>query len=208
MQLIKVDIPEQVILDLDKFAPYRIGTWLHHIRRYEFAANFLRTTDAVLDVCCGSGYGSHIMKSVAQKVTGVDRNKTAINFAKAKYPECEFVEHNVLVYQYSNSYNLYSNSYNVITMFESLDHLDKISGIKLIKALANICQDMMFLSLPQDQKLGINPYHLAEWSDTELKELLEQHFRRVVLFGQSWVSGQIYFPYEERRSITVFWASK
>jgi len=62
----------------------------------------------------------------------------------------------------------------------------------------------MFLSLPQDQKFETNPHHLAEWTDIELKKELEKYFSRVMLFGQSWATGSIYYPYEERRSITVF----
>ena len=194
-------VAEQAIINLDAFKECSLETTLHHIRRYQFVTNCLRPDDSVLDICCGSGYGTSIMGSVAKNVRGIDKNTAAIAFAKEKYPGCKFQAQNILLYDFPYRHN-------VITMFECLDHLPKNSGLEMLNKVRQSCQNILFLSLPQDQKLGTNPYHLAKWTDTELKEELEKYFKRVVLFGQSWASGQIYFPYEERRSITVFMAVK
>ena len=187
---------ERAIIDLEKLKPYGIEKWLHHLRRYQFVATFLRETDAVLDICCGTGYGTAIMSEVAECVMGIDKIE-AIDFAKKHYPSCRFLVRDIAKYDFPYTYD-------VITMFECLDHLEKKDGLDILAKAAKSCRSMMFLSLPQDQKLDITPYHLAEWNDVELKSELGKHFSRVMLFGQSWVTGSIYYPYEERRSITVF----
>lgn len=193
------DIFERAVIDLEKLKPHGVEMWLHSIRRYQFAASYLTKQDSVIDICCGSGYGTDIMAQRAKSVLGIDKSIEAIKFAKEKYPACDYREIDIV-------HREFHFSYNIAVLFEGLDHIGKEDGKKLLAKLPKICTDMAFLSLPQDQRLEANPYHLAEWAAEELKEELERYFHRVVLFGQSWSSGIISYPYDERRSITVFLA--
>lgn len=191
---------EQASLDLKKLEPHELETWLHSIRRYQFAASYLTEDDTVIDIGCGSGYGTAIMSEKAKYVViGIDRSIEAIVYAEDKYPDCKYAVRDITKLKCKYPYN-------VAVLFECIDHLKKKDGKELLAKLPQICTDMAFLSLPQDQKMDSNPYHLAEWTDMELKEELERYFHRVILFGQSWSSGIISFPYDERRSITVFLA--
>lgn len=174
---------------------------LHSVRRYQFAASFLRASDNVLDICCGTGYGTAIMSKEAKCVVGIDVDQSAVEFAEAHYPYCNFIKRDIALHEF----NVICD---VATMFESLDHFKKDIGKNILGRAAHNCNGIMFLSLPQDQNFGGNPYHLAEWSDIELKAELEKYFSRVVLFGQSWSTGAIAYPYDGRRSITVFVAIK
>ena len=192
---------ERAVIDLEKLAPHGIEMWLHSIRRYQFVASYLKNTDWVLDICCGTGYGAAIMAKDAGYVLGIDRNTEAIIFAKEKYPNCNFKAQDILEFKFEHKFK-------VITMFECLDHLGKSDGLHLLEKVSGHCNDMVILSLPQDQKFDTNKYHLAEWTDKELKAVLEKYFKRVILFGQSWSTGQIFFPYDERRSMTIFIGSK
>ena len=56
---------------------------MDHHYRYHFALNFIRRGDFILDVACGSGYGTHYMakNSAGALVVGVDRSDHAINWA-------------------------------------------------------------------------------------------------------------------------------
>lgn len=56
-----------------------------HIARYRFAAEFIGTSDVVLDGACGAGYGSAIIADKAASVIGIDISEEAINFAVKKY---------------------------------------------------------------------------------------------------------------------------
>ena len=56
-----------------------------HLARYKFAGQFVRDKE-VLDIACGVGYGSKLLKeSGAKTVDGVDLSDEAINFAKSYY---------------------------------------------------------------------------------------------------------------------------
>lgn len=194
MSLEKKKTAEQAIVDLSVFGDNGLEMWLHSIRRYQFAARWLRKYDMVLDVCCGSGYGTHIMsQALPLGVFGVERDDNAVKFAKAHYPHCDFQSEDVM--------KLPISGYDVFVMFECLDHLEKKDGLELLSRMAGA--RLIIASLPQDQKFDSNPYHLAEWTADELADRLRQSFGTVLIFGQSWATGQILFPYDERRSISV-----
>jgi len=57
---------------------------LVHIATYEFASKYVKGK-RVLDYGCGSGYGSYILSSLADNVTGVDISIEAVDFAKINY---------------------------------------------------------------------------------------------------------------------------
>ena len=59
--------------------------YYEHINRYQFAGGFVKKKK-VLDLACGSGYGSKMLSSAgANNVVGLDISKTAIEYAENKY---------------------------------------------------------------------------------------------------------------------------
>ncbi len=53
-----------------------------HRQRYDFVAPLLSDL-RVLDLCCGSGYGTAILAARAREVVGVDRDVATIETAQA-----------------------------------------------------------------------------------------------------------------------------
>ena len=54
--------------------------YLEHITRYIFASQFIKDK-IVLDIACGSGYGSdYLLKNGARKVIGVDISKETVEY--------------------------------------------------------------------------------------------------------------------------------
>ena len=91
-----------------------------HLARYTFALPFVRDK-AVLDIACGSGYGSQMLrdKGGASSVDGVDISENMIQYARA-----HFLSDNVIftasdLIDYSSQ-----KSYDVITSFETIEHID------------------------------------------------------------------------------------
>ena len=69
----------------ERFVPGVPGEiWYEHWHRYHFAVPLVRDA-RVLDVACGSGYGSALLARRAHKVTGVDISPDAIAHARTSY---------------------------------------------------------------------------------------------------------------------------
>ena len=67
---------------VEGLTPRRI--WLDHIERYKFSNQYV-DGKIVLDISCGTGYGSKILyEAGAYKVIGIDISNEAINFAQNK----------------------------------------------------------------------------------------------------------------------------
>src|SRR4051794_25977900 len=148
---------------------------LDHYVRYCFAAQFV-AGKRVLDVACGLGYGSHLLRALgAAAVCGVDRSPEAIAYAAERYA-ADGVE-----YRCGDAHTLTEldlGKFDVIVSFETLEHVERPDLLlEQLKALAH--EDTVFvLSIPYEMHLpaGINPYHLHRFDRAQFEALLAPHF--------------------------------
>ena len=90
-----------------------------HMIRYGLAKRFVQGK-TVLDIACGSGYGSDILaKAGAKKVIGMDVDEDALNGARKK-----FVYDN-LEFKKGNGLNLGEYGFDVVISFETIEHLQE-----------------------------------------------------------------------------------
>jgi SAM-dependent methyltransferase len=159
--------------------------YAEHRARYAFAAQFVRGR-RVLDVACGSGYGSRLLSDAgAREVIGVDRDAAAIEYARGRYggDGLHFVAgdaHEPPV----------SGPFDAVASFETIEHLDEPG--RFLRAVARLLVDdgALFVSTPYRRHTlpdgrPRNPFHRQEWRTDDFKELLQGHFRSVRLFGQA-----------------------
>lgn len=93
-------------------------TWIRHLSRYVFAINYV-INKKVLDVACGTGYGSALLSTVAKQVTGVDKNKETLKWAEKNnkfYCSVKFTTQDL------EKENI-SATYDTIVCFETIEHL-------------------------------------------------------------------------------------
>ncbi len=62
----------------DKYGRYE------HLQRYKYALK--RCKGRILDLGCGTGYGTKMLYDKGNEVFGIDISQAAINYAKNKYP--------------------------------------------------------------------------------------------------------------------------
>jgi SAM-dependent methyltransferase len=103
-------------------APGRVPNILHHVMAYARALPLV-VSKSVLDIGCGTGYGTKLLSEAADRILGVDYSKVAIDYAKLAVPlNCEFrlcdVEKELPVWKP-----------DIITCFQVLEHLDDPSEI-------------------------------------------------------------------------------
>lgn len=158
-----------------------------HVQRYTFATNYAKGK-SVLDIACGAGYGSYLLRAGgATRVIGVDISAEAIQFANDHYrsDEITFVVHDAE--QFKNG------SYDMITSFETLEHLDKRQ--QFLENTRSMLNEHGILIMSTPNKLITSPmkspseirntFHTYEYLEEEFVSALQKAgFTRIQKFGQ------------------------
>lgn len=144
-----------------------------HIRRYLFAQQFV-AGKKVLDVACGTGYGSAILQRAnTSKVISIDIDARALRYAKRRWSNLSLFQGN------ATNLPIASTSVDVVISFETLEHISEPH--LFLKEIHRIIHPTGFfiLSTPNrklaspESTLPFSPYHAFEPTLDELKELLD-----------------------------------
>ena len=162
---------------------------LEHIQRYRFAAKWANKR-TVLDLGCGEGYGTKILKRAgASKIIGVDINKEVIKQAKKNYSSKS------VFFQEGDAQGLEfkDKSFDLVISLELIEHLQNYK--KYLKEVKRVLKTkgVFILSTPnKDNYRGeSSPFHVKEFSLEELRETLTGLFQKVEIFGQQITNPQI-----------------
>ncbi len=143
---------------------------LKHLSRYRFASMFVGG-GTVLDCACGSGYGSTILATKADRVISVDVSSESIDFA-VKNNASPKIEYSCKPLQHLD---FEPRSLRTVVSLETLEHVSKADMVAYLRAAAGwIEQGGCFVgSSPmlrfRDGKPYVtNPYHVNELERSEL----------------------------------------
>ncbi len=179
-------VPGQVDLDL----------WNEHIARYVFAARLARGK-RVLDLGCGTGYGSAEISKSAASVTGLDISADAIAYVKQTYTQSKmrFMLGSAAAIPVRNA------SFDLVVAFEVIEHIEEWR--KLLEEARRVLAPggQLVVSTPnksyyaESRKLsGPNPFHEHEFEFSEFKAALEEYFPHVLLFTENHADGIVFKP--------------
>jgi 2-polyprenyl-3-methyl-5-hydroxy-6-metoxy-1,4-benzoquinol methylase len=142
-----------------------------HIERYAFAIQNGKPGD-VLDIACGSGYGSYQIlqdeKYEYSHVTAVDIDQTAIEYAKKRYsnPSILFICADAELYDDQRGYD-------TIISLETIEHL-KTPDLFVNKLYALLKKEgVLIISAPVTPSTDGNPHHTSDFTVSRFKKLLE-----------------------------------
>lgn len=153
-----------------------------HLVRYQFVSKFVKHK-RVLDIACGSGYGSAILAEAgASEVMGMDKSAEAVKTAVSVYSL------NNLTYKEGDAENISASDkdFDVVVSLETVEHLSNQE--KYIQELARVAKDeaLVFISTPNKQVFGNkNPFHVKELTKSEFENLLKSAFPFVVVLEQA-----------------------
>ncbi|OGM02043.1 hypothetical protein A2115_02565 [Candidatus Woesebacteria bacterium GWA1_41_8] len=163
--------------------------YFEHVSRYFFASQFVKSK-AVLDLACGSGYGTYLLfKAGAKKVVGVDLSKQAITYAQKHYKtkDTSFKVCDALNLPFTNSL------FDIVVSFETIEHLQNQQAfIKEVKReLKN--NGLLILSTPNRRVYPKgNLFHTKELDAAQLERLLKTNFKNVrILYQNNVFANQI-----------------
>lgn len=158
-----------------------------HLSRYYFAKDYIKGK-VVLDIACGTGFGSEFIVSQKPKeVYSVDVADDAINFTKEKLKGFK----NCFVYkQDGTKLSFEDNFFDLIFSIETIEHIDKDEAF--LKELFRVLKPSgkLIISTPNgditnpDGGKPENPFHIREYSVSEFKKLFTPFFNIQLESGQ------------------------
>ena len=118
-----------------------------------------------VDLGCGEGYYSDIMKRHVGYLIGVDHNLGRLSVAR------EFGGYDKVVYADMREYEIPADT-EAVFMLDSLEHIPKDDGYKLLSKLKNV-----FIVITTPSRMGrwgiagIRNHHQSLWTEQELQQL-------------------------------------
>lgn len=197
----------KIIPDLERIIPDDLNAYSRrllqeHIDRYEFAVPYIHN-EVVVDIACGSGYGSYILASNgAKKIIGVDLDSQTIKYARSRYSRRN------ITYQIGNAcdLNIPSASADVIVSFETIEHIKKPRDFLNESRRILIKSGTLIISTPNKKcSMGDNPFHMREYNLNEFIRILRPHFSHIELYGQRPVFRPIISVYHFLSRIIPLW---
>ncbi|MEB3310891.1 MAG: methyltransferase domain-containing protein [Snowella sp.] len=161
---------------------------IEHLIRYAFVTPFIQGKK-VLDIACGSGYGSQYMAlQGAEQVVGVDIEQQAIDYAR------KFHNHDVIRYIQSDAQSvpeLADDSFDVIVSFETIEHVQH--PMLFLTELRRLLkpEGQIFMSCPNDYRISpwISEFHVHKFRFNEFRDLFLSVFGEGTFLGQHTVLG-------------------
>lgn len=168
----------------ERFDP-ELAPWLwedkNHLPRYEFAMKYAMPDATVLDIACGTGYGTKMLASVSKKAIGVDISETAITYAKKKNK----VKNNDFFVN-----DFYENTYtaDLVVSFETIEHIKSDNFSDILTKLVSCANKRVIGSVPYLEKTGNNYHHHTFGIDESMFECLSK-------------TGEVTFYYQDTEGV-------
>lgn len=154
---------------------YKTGPIMgHHLMRYAWASLFCYNTH-VVDLGCGTGYGSYILSMTAKSVVGYDINPRVIDYAQENFraPNLKFVQADI-------EFASIAQDVNMVIAFEVLEHLDSDVAESIIHYMTRRKKGLFLFSVPVEKTPS--QFHLQNWETGERVKDMVLKYDKVASF--------------------------
>lgn len=167
--------------ELERFdlSQFRGRIAYEHLHRYAICRESV-TGKRVLDLACGTGYGSALLAQAGAEVTGIDISPEAIRKAKSRYgANINFIIADCYDLPFANG------SFDVVVANEMIEHVEDHDGL-IKEAVRVLTDDGLFLVSTPNKPIynrykAPNVFHVSEMEVGQFRRLLKRHFREVHL---------------------------
>jgi SAM-dependent methyltransferase len=164
-------------------APERLV--LDHLARYQFAAG-LAQGGHVLDIACGSGYGSDLLARVAGSVIAADITKEQVRYASMVYggPNLRFLQCDATRLPFR------SGQFDLVVSFETIEHVvDYRAYLAECRRVLRpggrfLCSTPNKLLHSRWGAVPTNPFHVHEFEGEEFLNEVGRWFPRCRMYYQ------------------------
>ncbi|MBW2230891.1 MAG: methyltransferase domain-containing protein [Deltaproteobacteria bacterium] len=169
--------------ELERFVPERDSALIayEHVHRYALACA-LYGEGRILDLACGSGHGTRLLRDAGLEVFALDIDLTEAR--RAAPAICARAE----------GLPFADESFAGLVCFETIEHLKEPARLTAEMARVLEPHGVALISTPDrrvftDRMGNDNPYHISEMDREELLARLQEDFEHVALYGQSVWAG-------------------
>jgi len=144
--------------------------------RYTFCNRYIKRKK-ILDIPCGVGWGTSLLKREAF-IIGIDISKEAIEYAKKHYEN----KNRKFCVGDMQSIPSKNDSIDVLICLEGFEHVPKDISMRFVEESKRVLKGggLLIITCPVLNEKGEttgNPYHLFEYPEYELIEILNKNFR-------------------------------
>lgn len=176
------DTGERVIPEKSTTGFARVN-FVRHKAAHLYAARKLRDAGRVLDVGCGTGYGSAILASKGRHVVGIDVSEQAVSRAQASHQrdDLEFTVMSATELDFPTASFDAAYSIQVIEHVEDVKrHLSEVVRVLRPGGRFVVATPNRLTYSPNGLQ---NPFHIREYDVRELRALLAAYFEKVEIVG-------------------------
>lgn len=144
---------------------------------YEAAQEYI--SGNLLEIGCGEGRGVELLVQKASSYTAIDKITTVVDQLKSKYPNVNLL--NMYVPPFTG---IADNSFDRIVTFQVIEHIeDHLSFVQEIHRVLKP-EGFAIITTPNiKMSLTRNPWHIREYTNQELLNLLQSYFTKVEMKG-------------------------
>ena len=158
---------ERILISRETFCKVESEIRFHeHLRRYAAIRRFCY--GKVIDFASGCGYGSFLLSANpdVEKVVGVDKDESAIAWAKTEFNNDTTEFRCIDIEQVTEKFD-------TLVSLEAIEHF---SDLTIIPRLADRCDiDNVIISYPNKKSTHFNQYHVHDFSAQDIMTLMD-HF--------------------------------
>lgn len=185
--------------DLERFDPatHKGRIFYEHLHRYALCREWVEGL-RVLDVACGTGYGTAVLGTVAASVTGLDISQDSVIEARRRYGK-ENVQY-VVGDCYALPFD--DESFDVVVANEMIEHVEDHDG--LIKEIKRVLRPngRFLVSTPNkpvyNRYKPPNIFHISEMNINGFETLLRGHFPHVRMIATRMMLSSVSFDLERQ----------
>lgn len=179
---------------LDSKSKLSKNNLLEHLARYKLVNG--KKDSNILDIGCGTGYGSELLSRSFKRVYGVDISQDAIDYAKKNWQR----ENITFSVGSGTEMPFKNNAFDIAVAFEVFEHIKNWN--KFLSEIKRVTKKngTIYISTPNKDiyspgtKKPINPHHFFEMTEKQFKKALEGYFlidqflgQRTPIYNDHWI---------------------
>ncbi|MBF0398911.1 MAG: class I SAM-dependent methyltransferase [Desulfobacterales bacterium] len=172
--------------DFQIFSENPFGLFLI-LSRYKFAAKLANPSDIVIDIGCGKGIGTTMLAHYCREVVGIDYMEESILTANRRNCLKNLTFKTADARNYSND-----KKFNLVVSLDVIEHMPQEDARALLKNSKELLTTDGFavigtpnINSAQYASPERRQAHVYEYSYNEFRKLLEEHFKRVIIFSMT-----------------------